>query len=52
MGAAMDRQQATKFMLDCLRTMLANKGSDLFITADFPPACKIDGKHEPLNDRP
>jgi twitching motility protein PilU len=32
----MDRQQAAKFMLDCLRTMLQRKGSDLFISADFP----------------
>ncbi|WP_295390145.1 PilT/PilU family type 4a pilus ATPase [uncultured Thiodictyon sp.] len=47
----MDRQEATKFMLDCLRTMLLRKGSDLFITADFPPACKIDGRMTPLSDR-
>lgn len=44
----MDRQQAAKFMLDLLRAMLARKGSDLFISADFPPACKIDGKVTPL----
>jgi twitching motility protein PilU len=47
----MDRQQAAKFMLDCLRTMLARKGSDLFISADFPPACKIDGKLTPLTEQ-
>ncbi|WP_295442042.1 PilT/PilU family type 4a pilus ATPase [uncultured Thiodictyon sp.] len=47
----MDRQEATKFMLDCLRTMLLRKGSDLFISADFPPACKIDGRMTPLSDR-
>ena len=47
----MDRQEATKFMLDCLRTMLARNGSDLFITAEFPPACKIDGRMTPLSDR-
>ena len=47
----MDRQEATKFMLDCLRTMLARKGSDLFISAEFPPACKIDGRMTPLSDR-
>jgi twitching motility protein PilU len=46
----MDRQQATKFVLDCLRMMLARKGSDLFISAGFPPACKIDGKLTPLNE--
>jgi twitching motility protein PilU len=52
MGTAMDRQQATKFMLDCLRVMLSKKGSDLFITAGFPAACKIDGKLSPLNEQP
>ncbi len=39
-------------MLDCLRTMLTRKGSDLFISADFPPACKIDGKLTPLTEQP
>ena len=47
----MDRQQAARFMLDCLRTMVARKGSDLFITTDFPPACKIDGRMTPLSDQ-
>ena len=47
----MDRQQAAKYMLDCLRTMLARNGSDLFISADFPPACKIDGKLTPLTEQ-
>jgi twitching motility protein PilU len=47
----MDRQEAAKFMLDCLRTMLARKGSDLFITAGFPPACKIHGRMTPLSDQ-
>ena len=40
----MDREQATKFMHDLLRLMLSKKASDLFITAGFPPALKIDGK--------
>jgi twitching motility protein PilU len=48
----LDRQQAAKFMLDCLRMMLTRKGSDLFISADFPPACKIDGKLTPLTEQP
>ena len=47
----MDRQQAARFMLDCLRTMIARRGSDLFISADFPPACKIDGRMTPLSDQ-
>ncbi len=48
----MDRQQAAKFMLDCLRTMLQRGGSDLFVSANFPPACKIDGKLTPLTETP
>jgi twitching motility protein PilU len=48
----MDRQQAAQFMLDCLRTMVAKKGSDLFISAGFPPACKINGRMTPLSDQP
>ncbi len=48
----MDREQAAKLMLDCLRTMLQRNGSDLFISADFPPACKIDGKLTPLTETP
>lgn len=47
----MDRSQATKFMLDCLRMMLSKEGSDLFITAGFPPAVKAHGKMTPLNDQ-
>ena len=40
----MEREQATKFIYDLLRALIARKGSDLFITAGFPPAMKIDGK--------
>ena len=40
----MERDQASKFIHDLLRLMVARNGSDLFITADFPPAMKIDGK--------
>ena len=32
--------------------MVEHKGSDLFITADFPPAIKIDGTIRPFADRP
>ena len=40
----MERDQALKFMHDLLRLMLQKNGSDLFITTNFPPAIKIDGK--------
>ena len=48
----MERDQATKFMHDLLRLMLNKNGSDLFITADFPPAFKIDGKVTPVSNQP
>ncbi len=47
----MERDQATKFMHDLLRLMLSKNGSDLFITADFPPAFKIDGKVTPVSNQ-
>lgn len=48
----MERDQATKFMNDLLRLMLSKNGSDLFITADFPPAFKIDGRVSPVSNQP
>lgn len=47
----MEREQATKFMYDLLKLMLTKKGSDLFITAEFPPAFKIDGKVTPVSNQ-
>ena len=47
----MEREQATTFMHDLLRLMVGKKGSDLFITADFPPAFKIDGKIMPVSNQ-
>jgi twitching motility protein PilU len=47
----MERDQATKFMHDLLRLMLQKRGSDLFITADFPPAFKIDGRVTPVSNQ-
>lgn len=48
----MERDQATRFMNDLLRLMISKNGSDLFITADFPPAFKIDGKVTPVSNQP
>src|SRR5204862_2928218 len=48
----MEREQATKFIYDLLRALLAKKGSDLFITAGFPPAMKIDNKMTPVSQTP
>ncbi len=47
----MEREQATKFMHDLLRALVAKKGSDLFLTADFPPAMKVDGKMTPVSQQ-
>lgn len=47
----MDKDQAAKFMSDLLRLMLSKKASDLFITAGFPPAMKIDGKMTPVSQQ-
>ena len=48
----MERDQAVKFMHDLLRAMVAKKASDLFITAGFPPAIKIDGRMTPVANQP
>ena len=47
----MDREQAIRLMQDLLRRMVEKKGSDLFITAGFPPAIKVDGEIRPQSDR-
>ncbi|MFM6993085.1 MAG: PilT/PilU family type 4a pilus ATPase [Rhodoferax sp.] len=39
----MTRDQAAQLISDLLKLMVSKNGSDLFITADFPPAMKIDG---------
>ncbi len=43
----MERDEGLKFMYQLLGMMMQKKGSDLFITAGFPPAMKIDGKMTP-----
>jgi twitching motility protein PilU len=48
----MERDQATKFIHDLLRLMLSRNGSDLFLTADFPPAIKVDGKITKVSPQP
>src|SRR5450830_436461 len=47
----MDLGQAEKFVFDLLRMMIAQKASDLFITAGFPPAMKVDGKLTPVSNQ-
>jgi twitching motility protein PilU len=47
----MDREQAIRLMQDLLRRMVDRKGSDLFITASFPPAIKVDGEVRPQTEQ-
>ncbi len=47
----MDREQAIKLMQELLRRMVERKGSDLFVTAGFPPAIKVDGEVRPQSDK-
>ena len=48
----MEREQASKFIHDLLRLMGSRGGSDLFLTADFPPAIKVDGKVTRVSPQP
>jgi twitching motility protein PilU len=48
----MEREQASKFVNDLLRLMVTRNGSDLFLTADFPPAIKVDGKVTKVSPQP
>ncbi|HEY5624496.1 MAG TPA: PilT/PilU family type 4a pilus ATPase [Gammaproteobacteria bacterium] len=48
----MERDQAIRLTQNLLKKMVENNGSDLFITADFPPAIKIDGVIQPYADQP
>ena len=47
----MDRDQAIKLIHDLLKRMVERKASDLFLTAGFPPALKIDGEVRPQSER-
>jgi twitching motility protein PilU len=48
----MERDQASKFVNDLLRLLIARNGSDLFLTADFPPAVKVDGRVTKVSPQP
>ncbi len=51
MGVTMTNDQALAHMHNLLRKMLELKGSDLFISVDFPAAMKIDGKMTPITQQ-
>ncbi len=48
----MEREQASKFINDLLKLLISRKGSDLFITAEFPPAIKVDGRITKVSPQP
>ncbi|MGH8822082.1 MAG: type IV pili twitching motility protein PilT, partial [Rhodoferax sp.] len=48
----MERDQASKFINDLLKLMVSRNGSDLFITGEFPPAIKVDGKITKVSPQP
>ena len=48
----MEREQASKFLQDLLGLMISKNGSDLFLTAEFPPAFKVDGRLFPVSNVP
>jgi len=48
----MERDQASKFINDLLRLMISRNGSDLFLTAEFPPAIKVDGRITKVSPQP
>jgi twitching motility protein len=45
-------EEMKKFIHGLLNHLVQIKGSDLFITAGFPPAMKLDGKLTPITDKP
>ena len=47
----MEREQTTEQMHNLLRGMITQKASDLFITAGFPPAFKVDGRMTPVSQQ-
>ena len=47
----MERDQATELIHNLLRGMIAKNASDLFISAGFPPAFKVDGKMTPVSNQ-
>jgi len=48
----MEREQAVRLTQNLLRKMIERDGSDLFLTAGFPPAIKVDGTVHKATDAP
>lgn len=48
----MERKEAMDYMIKLLQILLHKEGSDLFITAEFPPAMKVKGTLKPISQDP
>jgi twitching motility protein PilU len=48
----MERQEAMDFMIKLLKVLLHKDGSDLFVTAGYPPAMKVKGVMSPMSKQP
>jgi twitching motility protein PilU len=48
----MEREQAVRLTQNLLRKLVEKDGSDLFLTAGFPPAIKVDGQVHKATDSP
>lgn len=48
----MEREQAVRLTQNLLRKLVEKEGSDLFLTAGFPPAIKVDGQVHKATDSP
>ena len=51
-ASIMEREQASRFLRDLLKLMASKGASDLFLTADYPPAIKLDGRLLPVSSTP
>jgi len=47
----MEREEAMAFMIKLLKILLHKDGSDLFITAGYPPAMKVKGIMTPISQQ-
>ena len=45
---SLSEEQAKSYMIKLLTAMTRTGGSDLFISRDFPPSMKVQGKMQPL----
>jgi twitching motility protein PilU len=47
-----ESEGASRFVAEMLRIMVSRRAADLFLTAGFPPAVKLDGRLHPISPDP